>query len=151
MSVITAAMVYGGQWMLSTLLEVVKIQASQGTQIKVNTERIDRVENIGSPQLATHVKDDDTRIAAHQARIEKLEAAVLALQATPGELKAIGVELRNLSEGQHRIEKALEAHMQNERPKQQSYYWSPGIDLTNRVWEGLTNQNIRGTIFNSKI
>jgi hypothetical protein len=110
MTTMTTIMLGLGGWMAQTIVLHGNTLASQGTQIKINTERIDRVENIGSPQLNSHVQEDNSRIAAHQARLEKLEAAVLTLQATPGELKAISVELRGLKEGQLRIEKALEMH-----------------------------------------
>ena len=102
-SEVTAAMVYGLQWTASTLWELSKTQAAQGNQIKVNTDGITDLRATGSPGLRSHEAEDTARIAAHNARIEKLEAAVIILQQTPGELKGIAAEMRGLREGQMRI------------------------------------------------
>lgn len=69
--------------------------------------RVDRLEVVGSPALIAHEKSDDARVDDIRARVEKLEAAVMVLQATPGELKAIAVSLQTLHESQLRIEERL--------------------------------------------
>ena len=51
---------------------------------------------------------DDVSMTAMSDRLGKLESAVVLLQTTPGELKAISVRLEGLREGQLRLEKALE-------------------------------------------
>ncbi len=70
--------------------------------------RVDRLEVVGSPALIAHEKSDDSRVDDIRSRVEKLEAAVMVLQATPGELKAIEVSLRTLHESQLRIEERLD-------------------------------------------
>lgn len=70
--------------------------------------RMTRVETGGSSSLVAHEKEDDQRVGDLKMRVEKLETAVLTLQATPGELKAIGVILQTLHEGQKRIEERLD-------------------------------------------
>ena len=112
-SVILAMSVGLMVWLANTVITHGNTLASQGNQIGVNTMRIDRIETTGSPQLVAHESQDDARISAHNARIERLEAAVLILQATPGELKAMTVEMRGLREGQDRILKSLDEHMRN--------------------------------------
>lgn len=70
-------------------------------------DRVTRLETVGSPSLIAHERADDTRVLDLTLRIEKVEAAIIVLQATPGELKAISVSLQNLREGQQRIEDRL--------------------------------------------
>lgn len=70
--------------------------------------RMTRVETGGSSSLVAHEKEDDQRVSDLKMRVEKLETAVLTLQSTPGELKAIGVSLQTLHEGQKRIEERLD-------------------------------------------
>jgi hypothetical protein len=71
-------------------------------------ERVDRLETIGSPSLVAHERSDEQRVTDIKLRVDKLEAAVIVLQGTPGELKAIGVSLQTLHEGQKRIEERLD-------------------------------------------
>lgn len=54
-----------------------------------------------------------TRLEGAEKRIEKLESAVIGLQSAPGELKAIGIRLDALADGQKRIESVLTEHMRN--------------------------------------
>lgn len=70
--------------------------------------RVDRLESTGSPALQAHEKEDQSRVDDLKIRVDKLEAAVLILQATPGELKAIQVSLDTLHESQKRIEERLD-------------------------------------------
>ena len=107
MTVVTAMMVFGAQWMMTTMLDITKQQAAQGNQIHVNTERLGKIETTGSSGLQSHEMKDETRFTASTDRMEKLEAAGLILQQTPGELKSLAVEMRGLREGQLRIEESL--------------------------------------------
>jgi hypothetical protein len=110
-SVILAMSVGLMVWACNMIITHGNTLASQGTHIEINTDRLTRIETQGSSGLQSHEKDDNTRISNINNRLEKLELAVIALQATPGELKAISVEIKGLREGQTRIEKALELHM----------------------------------------
>ena len=98
-------------WMCTIVIAHGNMLASYGTQIQVNSDRIGRIETSGSAGLMTHVKEDDARVGMMDRRIEKLEQAVIILQSAPAELKAIAIEIRNLREGQLRIENAIESHM----------------------------------------
>ena len=78
------------------------------TRDDVVYERIGRLETAGSPTLIAHEKSDDLRVDDMKLRIDKIEAAVIVLQATPGQLKAIEVSLTALHESQQRIESRLD-------------------------------------------
>jgi hypothetical protein len=97
-------------WMANVVIAHGNTLAAQGTQIGINSDRLSRIETVGSSGLMSHVKEDDSRVSALDKRLEKLESAVIILQNTPGELKSITMEIRGLREGQLRIEKALEEH-----------------------------------------
>jgi len=115
MTVLTTIMAGLGMFMFNALIEHGNKLATHEIQIGVNTHRLDKIESSGTPGLMAHETADDARIAAHNARLEKLEAAVIVLQATPGELKSIATEIRGLRDGQGRIEKMLDDHM-NKKP-----------------------------------
>ena len=78
------------------------------TRDDVVYERLGRLESVGSPTLIAHEKSDDLRVDDIKLRIDKIEAAVIVLQATPGQLKAIEVSLGTLHESQLRIEGRLD-------------------------------------------
>jgi len=111
MTVVTSLMVFGAQWMMTTMWDITKQQAAQGNQVHVNTERLNKIETSGSSGLLSHETKDEARFMASSDRMEKLEAAVLILQQTPGELKSLAAEMRGLREGQLRIEESLKEHM----------------------------------------
>jgi hypothetical protein len=115
-SVILAMSVSLMVWLANVVITHGQVLAAHDTKIVFNTGRLDIIENRGSRSLETHVKEDDARIASHDARLTKLEAAVLLLQSTPGELKAIAIEIRGLRDSQDRIEKAIEDHMRASKP-----------------------------------
>lgn len=70
--------------------------------------RVSSLETGGSKSLVAHEQKDDERVKGLDSRVGKLESAVIVLQAMPGELKAIGVSLQNLTDGQKRIEERLD-------------------------------------------
>jgi hypothetical protein len=110
-SVILAMSVGLMVWLSNVVIGHGNTLASQGTQIVVNTGRLDKLESVGSPKLTAHEAMDDRRIDGIDKRIEKLENAVIALQSAPGELKAIGARLDGLQSGQTRIERLFEEHL----------------------------------------
>lgn len=98
-------------FMLNTLVAHSNSLAVHTSQINTSNARLDRLETKGSSNLAAHESQDDQRISSINGRLDKLENAVIALQAAPGELKAINARLDGIKEGQMRIEKALDDHM----------------------------------------
>lgn len=84
-----------------------KLAADEATTKGIDT-RVTSLENTGSKPLVAHEQKDDERVKGLDNRVSKLESAVIVLQAMPGELKAIGVSLQNLTEGQKRIEDRLD-------------------------------------------
>ena len=115
-SVILAMSVGMMVWVCNVVITHGNVLAAHQAHIDTNSGRLTRIETSGSSGLQSHEAQDNQRIGDHNVRLEKLEAAVIILQATPGELKSIATEMRGLREGQLRIEKALETHMQ-ERTK----------------------------------
>lgn len=109
-SVILAMSVGLMVWLSNVVINHGNTLASQGTQIGVNTGRLDKLETGGSPRLSAHEAMDDRRIEGIDKRLEKLESAVIALQSAPGELKAISARLDALQTGQYRIERLFEEH-----------------------------------------
>lgn len=89
--------------------EIGKIQASHSTAIQINTERLMVIEAGGSPGLKAHVREDDSRFIDLKDRVVKLEAAILGMSSLPSKID-------NISEGQHRIEKMIEEHMNRSKP-----------------------------------
>lgn len=110
-SVILAMSVGLMVWMCNVVISQGQILASHTTMLIADDKRLSEIESAGSKNLISHVKSDDQRVADITARIDKLETAVLALQSTPGELKANSVRLDSLREGQARIEKLLDDYM----------------------------------------
>jgi len=96
-------------WVANLAVEHGKTLASHETSIRASDIRLSELENRGSRNLASHVTQDDQQALAVADRLGKLESAVVLLQTTPGELKAISVRLEGLREGQLRLEKALES------------------------------------------
>jgi hypothetical protein len=107
-SVILAMSVGMMVWLASTVI----VQGNLLQRVAVRQEnalgRLDTLEVRGSPALMAHEKEDQSRVDDIKIRVDKLEAAVLILQATPGELKAISVSLGTLHESQRRIEERLD-------------------------------------------
>ena len=95
-------------WNANMVITHGKSIAQQETKSDSMDVRVNRVESSGSPAFLAHEKEDNQRVNDIRNRVEKLETAVLALQATPGELKAIGVSLETLHESQKRIEERLD-------------------------------------------
>ena len=95
-------------WVANLAVEHGKALASHETSIRSTDTRLADLENRGSRNLASHVTQDDASMTAMSDRLGKLESAVVLLQTTPGELKAISVRLEGLREGQLRLEKTLE-------------------------------------------
>lgn len=79
-------------------------------QVQSVSGRVDKLEGSGSPNLMSHVKDDDNRIGEIKVRLDKLEAAFMGIASLPGELKAISARLDMLDRGQIRIENSLDEH-----------------------------------------
>ena len=97
-------------WLANVVIAHGNVLSAHSTQIEINTSRLTVLETSGTPGLRAHETEDNTRIGAHAERIVKLENALLVLQATPGTLQGLIIEIRGLREGQARIEKALETH-----------------------------------------
>lgn len=98
-------------WTANTVITHGNILASHSAVMDVNTRRLEQFEVSGSRGLGEHEKEDNTRIEELKRRMATVEAAIVALQTTPGELKAISARLDSIREGQGRIEKALEEHL----------------------------------------
>lgn len=107
-SVILAMSVGLMLWVANLVVEHGKILASHDTLLKVDSSRLETLEGRGSPGLVAHVVEENAELTAIRARMDKLETAVVALQATPGELRAISVRLEGIKEAQTRMEKALD-------------------------------------------
>ena len=95
-------------WTVQTVVAQGRELSSHAANINTNTGRLTSLEDRGSRQLGEHTKMDDTRSISDEERITKLEAAVLAFAAIPGELKFIRLQMETLEKGQARIEKRLE-------------------------------------------
>lgn len=107
-SVILAMSVGLMLWVANLVVEHGKILASHDTTLKIDNSRLESLEGKGSPSLVAHVVEENAELAAVRARLDKMEAAVVALQSTPGELRAIAVRLEGIKEAQTRMEKALD-------------------------------------------
>lgn len=107
-SVILAMSVGLMLWVANLVVEHGKILASHDTLLKLDNDRLDVLEGRGSPSLIAHVVEEGATLSAIKARLDKMEAAVLVLQTTPGELRAISVRLESIKEAQTRMEKALD-------------------------------------------
>lgn len=107
-SVILAMSVGLMLWVANLVVEHGKILSSHETLLKVDDARISSLEDRGSPSLTAHVREDAADMTALRGRLDKVESAILALQATPGELKAISVRLEGIKETQARMEKTLD-------------------------------------------
>jgi chromosome segregation ATPase len=95
-------------WLSNVVITHGQQLARQETRVESVDTRVNRLEIAGSPALVAHEKEDQARIDDIKLRVDKLEAAVIVLQATPGELKAISVSLETLHESQKRIEERLD-------------------------------------------
>jgi hypothetical protein len=107
-SVILAMSVLLVCWIGNKVIQQGEILSSLVAKIGDTAVRLEILELHGSRSLETHVKDDDSRVAAIGVRIDKIESAIIALQNAATELKAVNVQLANLKEGQERIERVLE-------------------------------------------
>lgn len=107
-SVILAMSVGLMLWVANLVVEHGKILASHDTTLKVDDNRLDSLESRGSPTLGAHVVEENAELSAMRARLDKMESAVVILQSTPGELRAIAVRLESIKEAQIRMEKALD-------------------------------------------
>lgn len=110
-SVILAMSVGLMVWVSNIVIAHGNTLSSQATSISTNSRRLDTLETFGSRGLGEHERDDNTRIEELKRRMSSVESAVIALQATPGELKSIAVRLDSIREGQSRIEKAMDEHL----------------------------------------
>lgn len=102
-----------GGWGGSKIVEHEKLMAELGNQMRVNTDRLALIESGGSRALDSHVKVDDQRVNDMRQDIVRLEGAIVQIATMPGEIKAIGIRLDSLKEGQVRIEKAVEDHIKS--------------------------------------
>lgn len=93
------------------LIDQGKAIVSISTRVAINTTRLDRIEDKGSVGLQTHEREDNTRIVELRARLDKVEAAIIALQQTPGKLEAISEQIKSIQAGQVRIERMVEDHL----------------------------------------
>lgn len=107
-SVILAMSVGLMLWVANLVVEHGKILSSHDTLLKVNDSRLDTLEGRGSPGLIAHIVEENSDMTAMRARLDKMEAAVVVLQTTPGELRAISVRLEGIKEAQTRMEKTLD-------------------------------------------
>jgi hypothetical protein len=98
-------------WTANNVIAQGKELAKHETQIDINTSRITTIETKGSAGLQTHEQMDDTRIGSLNSRLDKVEQAVIGLQSAPAKLEAISARLESLAQGQQRIERQLEQHM----------------------------------------
>ena len=115
-SVILAMSVGLMLWVANLVVEHGKILSSHATMLQIDNSRLDTIESRGSPSLAAHVVEDNAEMSAVRARLDKVESAVVVLQATPGELRAITVRLEGIKEAQTRMEKALDAVAARTKP-----------------------------------
>ena len=95
-------------WVASMVVEHGKILATHLGELKSHEARLAVIESGGNRGLASHLTEDAAHEVATGSRLDKLEQALLLLQQTPGELKAIGSRLDGLHDGQVRLEKMLE-------------------------------------------
>lgn len=102
-------------WTATSVIEHTRQIAVEQTKTEAVSLRVDKIETKGSSSLEAFEKESQAKDAAVNARLEKLEMAVISLQSAPGELKAIAARLDSLKEGQARIENALEVHLRNGR------------------------------------
>jgi hypothetical protein len=107
-SVILAMSVGLMLWVANIVIQHGNELARQISKQEAVEIRITRIETSGSASSQSHAKDDDTRISSIKDRLTTLEAAVVLLQSTPGELKAIGVKLETMHDSQQRIEERLD-------------------------------------------
>jgi hypothetical protein len=107
-SVILAMSVGLMVWLANVVIEHGQKLSSITTQASGVDVRVTRLEVAGSTSLQSHEKEDDQRVSDIKDRLARLESAVIVLQATPGELKAIGVTLSTMHESQKRIEERLD-------------------------------------------
>ena len=110
--VVIGATVYILQGTVSTVIAHGNTLSAQETSLKTISGRIDHFENHGSSGLESFRASSEQIFSAQDRRFDKLENAVITLQGTPGELKTISARLDNLKDGQCRIERSLEQHMQ---------------------------------------
>lgn len=96
-------------WVANLVVKHGEILSAHTTSLQVDDDRLDSLESRGSPTLAAHVTENISDLNAMRQRLDKLDTALLALQATPGKLETISVRLEGLREGQLRLEKTLEA------------------------------------------
>ena len=107
-SVILAMSVGLMLWVANLVVEHGKLLSSHDTMLKIDDARLDSLESRGSPTLSAHMSEDAAEMSALRLRLDKVEAALLILQSTPSELKAIAVRLESIKEAQTRMEKSLD-------------------------------------------
>ena len=94
-------------WTAQRVIAYGELLANHSANINTNTGRLSMLEDRGSRGLESHSKTDDQRDVSMGERINKLETALLLLQAVPGEIRSIGTQLDALAEGQRRMELRL--------------------------------------------
>ena len=106
-TVVLAASIGLTCWTASETVALGKLVSSLNTQVILDAKRIEIIESVGSSTLQAHIQSDDARVVDIKDRLNKEEAALLVLQSTPGELKAINIRLDNLNETLNRVEKQV--------------------------------------------
>lgn len=96
-------------WVAKIVVDHGQVLASHSTMLNVSSGRLDVLEARGSRSLETHVREDDARVDDLKNRVTKLESAVLGLASVPNKID-------NLTDGQKRIERMIEEHMNRSRP-----------------------------------
>ena len=104
-AVILAAAVGLNCWTANKSVQLGEIVAAHSTQIVLDATRIDNIEKYGSKTLEAFTASENVQNADIKERLGKLESAVIVLQSTPGELKALGVQLDSLKDAIQRVER----------------------------------------------
>lgn len=97
-------------WVARTVIDHGQELSTHRTQININTARVGDIDLRGSRATEGLANRLDTITK----QVDEMRLAIVALQAAPGELKAINVRLDSIKEGQGRIEKQLDEHMRKE-------------------------------------
>lgn len=86
-------------------------------QITVDKERIDKLEDRGSPALEAFTEVQKLRNAETDRRITIIEAAVVALTKSEAKFDLINLKLENIEKGLGRVEKQMIDHITGDAKK----------------------------------
>lgn len=109
-TLVAIALAMGG-WQSKTLVAQGELIASMTRQIDIDTARITRIEDRGSPSLQAIQRQIDANLLDSQTHFARLDAAVMESMKSTTELKGIVVSIGYLSDGQKRIEELVRSHI----------------------------------------